>query len=88
MEISKHAKIRSQQRGIPESITDLIVEFGDPIEVPGDAFKYEVTGRTINALNSHLKSLVHQVDKMKNKVVLVSQDGNIITTYHKKERGA
>jgi len=83
MEISKHAQIRTQQRGIPESVVELILDYGSPNDVKGKAIAFEVTGETINSLLSQVKSLLHNIEKLRNKVVLVSEDGKVITAYHK-----
>lgn len=83
MEMTKHVLIRGQQRGIPRSIVELILRYGEPKKAPGNAFKYEVTKKTIPQLQSHLKGLLQEVEKLKDKVVVVSDDGCIITVYHK-----
>ena len=83
MEITKHAKVRSQQRGIPASVIDLIMQYGKPKKAPGKALQYEVHGETIPQLQSRLKGLLQQVEKLKNTVVVVAEDGSIITVYHK-----
>ena len=40
MNISKHAVVRSQQRGIPTDDIDLIMQFGKPQYKPGGAIEY------------------------------------------------
>jgi len=84
MIISRHAQIRSQQRGIPESITELILEHGEPTIAVGNVMRYEVSGKMINSLQRKVKLLINQIERMKNKVVVVSDEGVIITSYHKK----
>lgn len=83
MNISKHAKIRIQQRGIPLSVVELIIQYGEPKKAQGNAYKYEVNGNMIPKLQSHIKDLLQQVEKLKNKVVVVAEDDAIITAYHK-----
>lgn len=83
MEISKHAKIRSQQRAIPASVIDLILEYGKPHKTTGNALRYEVEREKIPMLQSRLKRLIQKVEKIKNTAVLVADDGTIITVYHK-----
>ncbi|MEX2437319.1 MAG: hypothetical protein WD509_01940 [Candidatus Paceibacterota bacterium] len=83
MDISRHAQIRTQQRGIPESIVELIVDYGEPKDIIGKAMAYEVSGRTINSLQTHVKHLLNRIERLKNKIVVVSDDGTVITTYHK-----
>ena len=43
MDITKHATIRCQQRGISEDLIDLIFQLGDPISRPGGAMEYLAT---------------------------------------------
>lgn len=83
MEITNHAKIRSQQRGIPVSEMELIINYGEPHDVIGDAVAYEINGRTKNKIISRLKYLIGKVEKLEGKVIIESHDGAIITTYHK-----
>lgn len=83
MEISKHAQIRAQQRGIPESIVELIVDYGEPKDAIGRVIAYEISGGTINCIQFQIKKLLQSLERLKGKVVLVGDDGTIITTYHK-----
>lgn len=83
MYLTKHAKNRSQQRGIPVSEMELIMNYGKPREVIGDAVSYEINGKTKNQMISRLKHLIDTVEKLPGKVVIESGDGVIITTYHK-----
>jgi len=83
MEISKHAKIRSQQRGIPVSEMELILNYANPKEVYGDAVAFEIDGKTKNKIIARLKHMIHKVEKLDGKIIVESGDGKIITTYHK-----
>lgn len=83
MNITNHAKIRSQQRGIPVSEIELIMSYGIPQDVVGDAKAYQIDGSTKNKIIARLKHLIHIVEKLDGKVIIESQDGVIITTYHK-----
>ena len=83
MDISKHATIRSQQRGIPKDDIDLIMEFGKPQCKPGGAIEYSVNKKDMNRMFIQLKHLINHLDKVANKAVLVI-DGQVITVYHKR----
>lgn len=83
MHLTNHAKIRSQQRSIPASEMELIMNYGVPREVIGDAVAYEINGKTKNQIISRLKHLIHKVEKLPGRVVIESGDGIVITTYHK-----
>lgn len=83
MIISEHARKRCYQRGIPETSLDLIHQFGIPKNKPGGAIEYCINKKVINQVQTHLKNLSRQFDKMENKAVLVI--GNqMITAYNKK----
>jgi len=83
MDISKHATARSQQRGIPKDLVDLIMEFGTPQRKPGGAIEYSVRKKDKNRIIGHLKYLINRLDKTTNKGVLIMDD-QVITVYHKK----
>ena len=84
MNISKHAVVRSQQRGIPTDDIDLIMQFGKPQYKPGGAIEYSVTKKDRNRMIIHLKHLINHLDKIANKAVLVIEN-QVITVYHKKQ---
>ena len=42
MKLTNHAKIRSQQRGIPEDIFSLILQFGIASPKPGNAWEIKL----------------------------------------------
>lgn len=83
--LSQHAAIRSNQRGIPLYLIDLILEFGTTVNKPGGAIELILTKKTKNELIKHLKRIMHIIEKTKNKAVLVDSDMNdVITVYIKK----
>ena len=84
MNISKHALVRSQQRGIRMDDIDLIMQLGRPQHKPGGAIEYSVTKKDKSRMIVHLKRLINHVDKIGDKGVLVIDD-QIITVYHKKQ---
>ncbi len=83
MNLTNHAKIRSKQRGIPVSEIELIMNYGVQKKVIGDAIAYEVNGKTKNEMIARLKHFIHKIEKLPGKVIIESNDGIIITTYHK-----
>lgn len=82
MSISKHAKIRCQQRGIPNDEIDLIIQYGTQKNKVGGAIEYGVKKKDKNKIIQKLKRLINKLDKIQNKRVLVV-DNSIITVYHK-----
>ncbi|MBC2702951.1 hypothetical protein [Desulfobacula sp.] len=83
MNITKHAIIRCQQRGISEDIIDLIFQLGKPTSRPGGAIEYKINKKDKLKLQAQLKKLANRLDKAANKAVLVVKD-KVITVYHKK----
>ncbi|MBD3377598.1 hypothetical protein GF406_21395 [candidate division KSB1 bacterium] len=82
MDISKHAEIRCQQRGIPKNSIDLILQFGTPLCKPGGVIEYKIYKKNKSQIQAHLKKLIDRLDKIENKAVLIS-DNQVITVYHK-----
>lgn len=84
MDISRHATVRCQQRGIPKDLVDLIMEFGTPHSKPGGAIEYSVRKKDKNQMIIHLKHLINDLDKIANKAILVKEN-QVVTVYHKKQ---
>ncbi len=82
MKITRHALARSNQRGIPLDLLDLILEYGTPTQRPGDVLEFRLKKRDKVKIVTHLKRLINKVNKADGKGVIESSDGNIITIYH------
>lgn len=83
MNVSKHADLRSQQRGISKEIIDVIITFGEKKRKPGNVWEFIVTKKKKQKMIKEIKHLLQLFDKSINKSVLVSDDDTIITTYIK-----
>lgn len=84
MDISKHATVRCQQRGIPKDLVGLILEFGIQHNKPGGAIEYNVRKKDKNRIINHLKRLINDLDKAHNKALLV-KDNQVITVYYRRQ---
>jgi len=82
MNFTRHAQSRSQQRCIPDSIIDLIMEYGNPKSRPGGAIEYCVSRKEISKIIFSLKRFINNLDKAADKAVIL-KDGNVVTVYHK-----
>ena len=83
MEITNHAEIRSQQRGISQDQIDFILSFGKKYRRPGGALEYKLRRRDKSKIISELKKQIHLVEKCVDKAVLIKGDRKmVITTYH------
>jgi hypothetical protein len=81
MEFSNHSITRQQQRGIPDAIVNMILEFGTKFRKPGNAFEYRITPKDRVKVIKDLKSQLQALDKASNKAVLVSEEC-IVTAYN------
>jgi hypothetical protein len=83
MTITNHAKQRSQQRSVPQSELNLIVEIGTPFNRPGHAIEYVVTDKDAQREIEHYKHMIQKMDKLKGKAV-VTLGNSMLSTYHKR----
>jgi len=86
MQMTKHAAVRCQQRGIPKDHIEMIMQYGTPLRKPGNSVEYRLNRKTRDQILTHLKRLITLVDKCASTAVLVDGDSRdaIITAYHLK----
>lgn len=83
MNITNHAKLKSQQRGIPEDIFSLILQFGIASQKPGNAWEVKLGKKGKKRAEKHLKYLLQYLDKASKKAIITNSEMNtIITTYN------
>jgi len=76
MELSRHAEVRTQQRGFQNGDITLIINFGTPVRRPGNVVEYQMRGKDG-------KRLVQAISRIKDKAVLVNHDeGMVVTVYN------
>lgn len=82
MNITEHAKVRQQQRGISNITLDIIEQNGRCEKAPGGALKiffgFKEHKRTID----ELKRTIQMLDKVKGGTLIIKED-KIITVYKK-----
>jgi hypothetical protein len=82
MQFSQHAKVRGQQRGIPEEVIEIIVGYGEPASKNGGATEFRIKERHRGAIIGDLKRLIRLFERSAKKAVLMADDtGQIITVY-------
>jgi len=86
MKKSHHATIRSRQRGIKNNQLELIMKHGTKVRKPGNVIEFRLFKKDINKAieqaHQDYKQTLQNIDKCKNKAVLVDPgSGVIITTY-------
>jgi len=82
MKLSKHAKIRSQQRGIPKKLINMVIIHGEPERGPGGARIYMLNKKNKNQIITRMKQNIQVLEKAANVKVVVSDDEHVITAYH------
>lgn len=81
MVCTRHAKERCQERGIPLSVVELIVEFGTPEEQSDGTCKYELRERDRKAAIRQLRQKLQYLEEAAGKAVITGS-GEVITVYH------
>jgi DNA-binding PadR family transcriptional regulator len=83
MKLTKHARIRCQQRGIRTHHAKLIKAFGEAQRVPGNAVKYRLTKKGRKELEIIFKQGIQLLDKLKEQAIIYDEaNETIITCYH------
>jgi len=79
MKRTRHFSQRMSHRGVNGNVVDLVVKFG---EIQGD--RYVLNRRTALQLLEEARELERTIKKVLDKggVVVVAEDGNLITTYN------
>jgi hypothetical protein len=84
MNMTRHARLRLDQRGIPAGIVNVLAEIGEATPAPGGAVKLAIPKRQKSAVISELKKLIHAIEKASESEVVLSQNGAILTAYHRR----
>lgn len=83
MHISKHARIRCQQRGFRQDYLDIILTYGSPERKPGNVMEFKLSKKDRARIEGELKNLIQALHKLSKKAVIVScATGEIITAYN------
>ena len=90
MELSQHAKMRRQQRGISAEAIAAAMDWGMSVRQPGGRVAYFLGKRTVERLEIRENLFL---ERFKNTLVVVSHDGTIVTVgrfsrpnFHRKGR--
>jgi hypothetical protein len=81
MKLTKHAKIRSQQRGFSKEDISWLMLLGEPKAKPGNVMEYTVKGRDKDIIISKLKKIIQLIEKIGKKAILIDGE-DIITVYN------
>ena len=83
MKLTKHARIRQRQRGIPELCLNIIQEHGRCERAPGGATKVSFGKREYQRTVEQLKRVIQMLDKAKGGTIIIADDGDVLTVYKK-----
>jgi hypothetical protein len=79
MNMTKHAQIRQQQRGIPPIVIDLLIEYGTEASAGSQATKYYFDKAARKRLNSYVGRLTSLFSEYLDYYAVVGADGAVIT---------
>lgn len=82
MKRTKHVTARCAQRGIPEPCVDLVMQYGTASMRPGDAYAYTISRKQRDRIIRELRGFIKSLERSSDTVVVASEDGAVITTYH------
>jgi len=88
MQLTHHAEIRMQQRGIPESIVDALMEFGSAIyDHHGALIRYFDKKALKRCLDTWGKTALKELERYMNVYLVQSTaDGALVTVGHRHRR--
>lgn len=86
MELKHHAKVRSQQRGIPPIVVDLLIRFGHR-EKAGDGLSKVFMDRPARKkVGAYAGPLASMLSEHLDAYLIVMPDNTVITIGHRQER--
>lgn len=85
--MSQHARVRMQQRGIPEDVLLLLFQFGEKeYDHRGAAVMYLTRGSREKLLRAIGKEQAHRLERALNVYAVVDIDGYVVTVGHRTRR--
>ena len=86
MHLTKHAKVRQQQRGIPPIVVDLLVNYGTVERAGTGASKHYFDKTSRRRLRTYVGPLASVIEQYLDCFVVVSDGGDVITVAHRLEK--
>lgn len=80
MKLSKHAKVRSQQRALPQDVLQVVMKHGRISHAPGGTYKLFFGNRECALAISDLKKVIKTLERAKGGT-LVFGDDQVVTVY-------
>lgn len=82
MNLSKHASLRLAQRGFQDQVTSMIFHYGSSEHAPGGAVRISMRKKDIAELISENIYPKQLFDKIKKRVLILSNNGRTIITLY------
>jgi|tagenome__1003787_1003787.scaffolds.fasta_scaffold15925193_2 hypothetical protein len=86
MELTNHARIRQQQRGIPPMVIELLIKFGACEKAGDGTSKYFLDGRSSRQLQAYAGQLFRLIEEYLNCYAVVCPEGRVVTVAHRIKR--
>lgn len=83
--MTRHARTRSQQRGIPPMIVELLLQFGSERQQNG-ATVYYFDRRARRKLDAYAGGIMPGLEKWLDTCVVLGSNNNVVTTYFRDTR--
>ena len=84
--MTQHAKIRQQQRGIPPIIIDLLIEYGAEARAGSQATSHYFDKAARRRLHAYAGCLFGLFDEYLDYYAIISDDGSVITVAPRTKR--
>lgn len=86
LQMTRHALVRSQQRGIPPMLIDLLLQFGQSEPAGGGASRMFFNKSARRQVKAYAGPLARVLEEYMDVYVVVGEDNQVITTAHRTER--
>ena len=83
MQLTKHAKVRQQQRGIPPIVIDLLVNYGTVDRSGKGAATHYFDKPSRRRLHAYIGQLAAVIEPYLDCYAVVSDNGDVITVAHR-----
>lgn len=86
MNLTRHAQVRSQQRGLPPMLIDLLLSFGTSQKAHDGATKYFLDKPARRRIDAYAGPLAQHLREHLDCYVVCGADDQVITVGHRLER--
>lgn len=84
--LTRHANVRSQQRGIPPLVVDLLVQFGSSVPAGAGTSKLYFGKADRRRLCAYVGTMSRVLEEHLDVYAVIASNGEVITVAHRLER--